>query len=104
MADLDAAQCTAEEREEYEPHIAVGNVVFAGVDYAEFCGWRRRTDHRLGRRQQRFSVCEARLHITVADALRPRRLRRIIPARPSPAWLTSVINKIELGARPPTWN
>src|SRR5580765_1539434 len=32
-ADLDAAQCTAEEREEYEPHLAVGNVVFAGVDY-----------------------------------------------------------------------
>ena len=34
-ADLDAARCTAEEREEYEPHIAAGNVVFAGVDYAE---------------------------------------------------------------------
>jgi len=31
--DLDAAQCTAEEREEYEPHLAAGNVVFAGVDY-----------------------------------------------------------------------
>jgi predicted GTPase len=34
-ADLDAAQCTLEEREEYEPHIAAGNIVFAGVDYAE---------------------------------------------------------------------
>ena len=33
-ADLDAARCTAEEREEYEPHLAAGNVVFAGVDYA----------------------------------------------------------------------
>lgn len=33
-ADLDAAMCTVEEREEYEPHIAVGNMVFAGVDYA----------------------------------------------------------------------
>ena len=32
-ADLDAADCTVEEREEYEPHLAVGNVVFAGVDY-----------------------------------------------------------------------
>lgn len=33
-ADLDAADATIEEREEYEPHIAAGRVVFAGVDYA----------------------------------------------------------------------
>ena len=33
-ADLDVAQCTIEEREEYEPHIAAGGVVYAGVDYA----------------------------------------------------------------------
>jgi predicted GTPase len=32
-ADLDAAEATIEEREEYEPHIAAGRVVFAGVDY-----------------------------------------------------------------------
>jgi len=32
--DLDAAECTIEEREEYEPHIAEGNLVFAGIDYA----------------------------------------------------------------------
>jgi predicted GTPase len=31
--DLDAADCTIEEREEYEPHLADGNLVFAGVDY-----------------------------------------------------------------------
>lgn len=34
-ADLDRHRCTIEEREEYEPHIARGNVVYAGVDYAE---------------------------------------------------------------------
>jgi predicted GTPase len=33
LADLDAAECTIEEREEYEPHIMAGSVVFAGVDY-----------------------------------------------------------------------
>jgi predicted GTPase len=33
MADLDRHQCTIEEREEYEPHIRVGTVVYAGVDY-----------------------------------------------------------------------
>lgn len=31
--DLDRAHCTIEEREEYEPHLANGIVVFAGVDY-----------------------------------------------------------------------
>ncbi len=31
--DMDAAECTIEEREEYEPHIRMGNVVMAGVDY-----------------------------------------------------------------------
>ena len=35
LGDLDAAACTIEEREEYEPHIRVGDVVFAGVDYAD---------------------------------------------------------------------
>jgi predicted GTPase len=32
--DLDANDCTIEEREEYEPHLAEGNLVFAGIDYA----------------------------------------------------------------------
>ncbi|MEO1400959.1 MAG: cyclic 2,3-diphosphoglycerate synthase [Cyanobacteria bacterium J06635_1] len=34
-ADLSAAQCTVEEREEYEPHLDAGNIVYAGVDYAQ---------------------------------------------------------------------
>jgi predicted GTPase len=33
MEDLDLQQCTIEEREEYEPHISQGTVVYAGVDY-----------------------------------------------------------------------
>ena len=33
-ADLSRARCTIEEREEYEPHIERGAVVYAGVDYA----------------------------------------------------------------------
>jgi len=35
IADLDAYDTTIEEREEYEPHIASGTVIYAGVDYAE---------------------------------------------------------------------
>jgi len=33
--DLAEQDCTIEEREEYEPHIARGNVVYAGVDYGK---------------------------------------------------------------------
>ncbi len=33
LEDLDKYECTIEEREEYEPHIMNGAVVFAGVDY-----------------------------------------------------------------------
>ena len=34
-ADLDYHECTIEEREDYEPHIDNGAIVFAGVDYGE---------------------------------------------------------------------
>ncbi len=33
LADLEKHKCTIEEMEEYEPHIAMGSVIYAGVDY-----------------------------------------------------------------------
>lgn len=33
--DLKKHHCTIEEMEEYEPHVARGNIVYAGVDYAD---------------------------------------------------------------------
>ncbi|HES60287.1 MAG: GTPase [Calditrichaceae bacterium] len=33
LSDLDKYNCTIEEREEYEPHIMSGSVIYAGVDY-----------------------------------------------------------------------
>jgi predicted GTPase len=33
LADLIKHKCTIEEMEEYEPHVARGNVIYAGVDY-----------------------------------------------------------------------
>ncbi len=33
LADLDKHKCTIEEREEYEPHIMSGTVIYSGVDY-----------------------------------------------------------------------
>ena len=33
LSDLEKHNCTVEEMEEYEPHVARGNVIYAGVDY-----------------------------------------------------------------------
>ncbi len=33
LSDLDKHKCTIEEREEYEPHIVAGTIIYAGVDY-----------------------------------------------------------------------
>ncbi|MDA3128827.1 cyclic 2,3-diphosphoglycerate synthase [Aliibacillus thermotolerans] len=35
VEDLKKHHCTIEEMEEYEPHVARGNIVYAGVDYAD---------------------------------------------------------------------
>lgn len=34
LEDLDSHECTIEEREEFEPHILAGSIVYAGIDYA----------------------------------------------------------------------
>jgi predicted GTPase len=75
-ADLDAAQCTAEEREEYEPHIAAGDVVFAGVDYAEILQAAEREADLIvwDGGNNDFPFIKPDLHIAVADALRPRQI------------------------------
>ena len=76
MADLDRAQCTAEEREEYEPHIAAGNVVFAGVDYTEILKAAEADAEVIvwDGGNNDFSFVTPDLHIVVADALRPRQV------------------------------
>ncbi len=35
LADLKKHECTIEEMEEYEPHIAAGHIIYSGVDYGE---------------------------------------------------------------------
>jgi len=76
LADLDAARCTVEEREEYEPHIALGNLVFAGVDYAAvLAAAERETDIIVwDGGNNDFPFLRPDLHIAVADALRPRQI------------------------------
>src|ERR687884_523085 len=71
--DLEAADATIEEREEYEPHLAEGNLVFAGIDYAAI----------LDRAEQEADVIlwdggnndtpfvKPNLHVVVVDPHRP---------------------------------
>ncbi len=71
--DLDKARCTNEEREEYEPHLAAGNVVYAGVDYAEVLG-RAEQDADIivwDGGNNDFPFVRPDLHIVIVDALRP---------------------------------
>ncbi len=71
--DLDAHECTIEEREEYEPHIDRGVVIYAGVDYeailrqaeqeADIILWDGGNND--------LSFYKSDLHIVVADPHRP---------------------------------
>jgi predicted GTPase len=72
-ADLIDADCTAEEREEYEPWIEQGSVIFAGVDYEPIL---RRAEGEADvivwdGGNNDFPFVAPDLHIVVADALRP---------------------------------
>lgn len=73
MEDLARADCTIEEREEYEPHIAAGGVVFAGIDYARIlASAEAEADIVLWEGGNNdFPFLMPGLHIVLADALRP---------------------------------
>jgi predicted GTPase len=72
-ADLDAAACTAEEREEYEPYVASGGVVFAGVDYAAILAAAEREGDVVlwDGGNNDFPFVRPDLHVVLVDALRP---------------------------------
>lgn len=72
-ADLDKHECTIEEREEYEPHLDNGILVYAGVDYEKIL---RQAEQEVdmilwdgGNNDFPFYVSD--LHIVVADPHRP---------------------------------
>ncbi len=72
-ADLDAAECTIEEREEYEPHVALGNIVYAGIDYADIVARAAREADVLlwDGGNNDFPFVRPDLHIVLVDPLRP---------------------------------
>ncbi|MCM1983512.1 cyclic 2,3-diphosphoglycerate synthase [Lyngbya confervoides] len=71
-ADLDAAACTIEEREEYEPHLNAGNVVYAGVDYERIVAQSQQEAEILlwDGGNNDFPFIRPDLHIVLVDPLR----------------------------------
>jgi predicted GTPase len=101
LADLDAARCTIEEREEYEPHIEAGHAVFAGVDYADVLAEAERACDVIvwDGGNNDFPFFAPTVHVVVCDALRPDQLTT---HHPGEAVLRMadvvVINKVDAAA------
>lgn len=72
-ADLDRHHCTIEEREEYEPHLDRGTIVYAGVDYAEILAAAEKEAEVIvwDGGNNDFSFYRPNLSIVVADPHRP---------------------------------
>jgi predicted GTPase len=71
--DLQRAGCSVEEREEYEPHLALGNPVYAGVDYGRILA-RAEAEAQLilwDGGNNDFPFIRPHLHIVLVDPLRP---------------------------------
>ena len=101
-ADLDAADCTIEEREEYAPYLGLGFEVFAGVDYERIL--------RLAEEQSDVILWDGGnndapfvrpgLSIVVVDALRPGHELAYYPGETNyRAADILVINKVAAAAR-----
>ncbi len=71
--DLDAASCTIEEREEYEPHLGLGNIVYAGVDYAKIVAQAEAEADMIlwDGGNNDFPFIRPDLHLVLVDPLRP---------------------------------
>ncbi|MGZ8603659.1 MAG: cyclic 2,3-diphosphoglycerate synthase [Actinomycetota bacterium] len=72
IEDLDRYETTVEEREEYEPHIAAGTIIYAGVDYGDILEQAQAECDVLlwdgGNNDLPFYAPD--LHVVVADPLR----------------------------------
>lgn len=73
IEDLEKHNCTIEEMEEYEPHIAMGSVIYAGVDYEAILREAEKEADVIvwdgGNNDMPFYQPD--LHIVVVDPLRP---------------------------------
>ncbi len=96
--DLDAADATIEEREEYEPHLVEGNLVFAGIDYAAILDLAEQEADVIvwdgGNNDTPF--IKPNLHITVVDPHRPGHELRYHPGETNLRMANvCVVNKVD---------
>lgn len=102
LEDLVRYRCTIEEREEYEPHIERGAIVYSGVDYgailkeaekeAEVIVWDGGNND--------FSFYVSDLKIVVADPLRPGHERLYHPGQTNSRMAdVLIINKVDTASR-----
>lgn len=100
--DLDAARCTIEEREEYEPYLEQGAAVFAGVDYGRILALAEQEADILlwdgGNNDTPFLKPD--FHIVLADALRPGHETRYHPGETN-LWLADVAVVMKADVAPP---
>ncbi|MDK9701146.1 MAG: cyclic 2,3-diphosphoglycerate synthase [bacterium] len=98
IEDLKKHECTIEEMEEYEPHIAMGSVIYAGVDYEAIVREAEKEADVIiwdgGNNDTPFYVPD--VYICVADPHRPGHELRYYPGETNMrAADVIVINKIE---------
>jgi len=96
--DFDRFHCTIEEREEYEPHIERGTVVYAGVDYGEILYQAQREADILvwdgGNNDTPFF--KPTIHIVLVDPHRPGHELRYYPGETNVRLADAVvINKVD---------
>ncbi|MBI5495488.1 MAG: GTPase [Deltaproteobacteria bacterium] len=72
-ADMERHKCTIEEREEYEPHIEAGAVIYAGVDYAGILAEAQKEADVIlwDGGNNDFSFYQPDFEVAVVDPLRP---------------------------------
>jgi len=97
-ADLDKHECTIEEREEYEPHIDKGIIVYAGVDYEKILRQAEKEADVIlwdgGNNDTPFYVPD--LHIVVADPHRAEHAKLFYPGETNIRMADIVvINKVD---------
>ncbi len=102
LEDMDKHECTIEEREEYEPHIVAGNVIFAGIDYEKILrAAEAEADVVLwdgGNNDMPFFKPD--LYITVVDPHRPGHERRYYPGETNLRMADVIIvNKVDTAKR-----
>jgi predicted GTPase len=101
LGDLAVADCTNEEREEYEPHLATGQVVFAGVDYAAVLAAAERESDVVvwDGGNNDFPFFTPDLHFCLVDALRPEQIDTHHPGETALRMAhVVVINKVNAAA------